>query len=61
MNILVVNPNTAELMTATIAATARAAASPGTGIIAVQPFFGPEAGGVPGGIASRGAVRRETP
>jgi allantoin racemase len=43
VNILVVNPNTAQSMTDSIAATARRAASPGTGIVAVQPFFGPEA------------------
>jgi allantoin racemase len=43
VNILVVNPNTAQSMTDSIAATARGAASPGTGILAVQPFFGPEA------------------
>ncbi|HYZ52270.1 MAG TPA: hypothetical protein VE733_02005 [Streptosporangiaceae bacterium] len=60
MNILIVNPNTAEPMTAAIAATAQATASPGTSIVAVQPFFGPEAGGVPAAIAGRGTVR-ETP
>jgi allantoin racemase len=43
MKILVVNPNTSRSMTETIARTARRAATPGTEIIAVQPFFGAEA------------------
>src|ERR1700730_16394904 len=43
MKILVVNPNTSRSMTETIARTARRAATPGTEILAVQPFFGPEA------------------
>jgi allantoin racemase len=43
VRILVVNPNTSESMTGEIAAAARRAASPGTDILAVQPFFGPEA------------------
>ncbi|SEQ92902.1 aspartate/glutamate racemase family protein [Microlunatus flavus] len=42
MRILVVNVNTTESMTATIAATARAAASPGTEIVALTPSFGAE-------------------
>ena len=41
MQILVVNPNTSPAMTAAIATAARSAASPGTGIVAVQPGFGP--------------------
>lgn len=41
MQILVVNPNTTASMTAKIGAAARAAASPGTGIIAVSPAMGP--------------------
>jgi allantoin racemase len=43
MKILVVNPNTSVSMTESIARSARRAASPGTEILAVQPFFGPEA------------------
>jgi allantoin racemase len=43
MRILVVNPNTSEAMTGEIAAAARRAASVGTEILAVQPFFGPVA------------------
>ncbi|MDP9841297.1 aspartate/glutamate racemase family protein [Streptosporangium lutulentum] len=43
MRILVVNPNTSRSMTATIAETARRAASPGTEILAVQPGYGAEA------------------
>ena len=43
MRILVVNVNTSQSMTDTIAASARHYASPGTEIVAVQPFFGPEA------------------
>ena len=41
MRINVVNPNTTATMTAKIAAAARAAASPGTEIIAVQSTEGP--------------------
>lgn len=41
MRILVVNPNTTASMTAKIGATARAVASPGTEIIAVNPTSGP--------------------
>ena len=41
MRINVVNPNTTAAMTAKIAAAARAAASPGTEILAVQPAEGP--------------------
>ena len=43
MKILVVNPNTSRSMTQTIDAAARGAASAGTKILTVQPFFGPEA------------------
>ncbi|MDO5625123.1 MAG: aspartate/glutamate racemase family protein [Pseudomonadota bacterium] len=41
MNILLINPNTSQAMTADIAAAARAVAAPGTVIDAVQPSFGP--------------------
>jgi allantoin racemase len=41
MKILIVNPNTTAAMTATIAAAARAAATPGTEIIAVTSQMGP--------------------
>lgn len=41
MRLLVVNPNTSAAMTAAIAAAARAVASPGTEITAMQPRFGP--------------------
>jgi allantoin racemase len=41
MRINVVNPNTSRTMTAKIAAAARAAAAPGTEIIATQPDDGP--------------------
>jgi allantoin racemase len=41
MRILVVNPNTTESMTEKIGRAARAAASPGTEIIAVNPGHGP--------------------
>ena len=41
MNILLINPNTTRTMTEAIAAAARAVASPGTHIAAVQPTFGP--------------------
>jgi allantoin racemase len=41
MRILVVNPNTTASMTRKIGAAARAAASPGVEIIAVNPEFGP--------------------
>ncbi|MEF7614896.1 aspartate/glutamate racemase family protein [Aquincola sp. MAHUQ-54] len=40
MKLLVINPNTSAGMTAQIAAAARAAAAPGTDIVAVQPDFG---------------------
>jgi allantoin racemase len=43
MKILVVNVNTSRPMTAAIAEGARRYASPGTEIVALQPFFGPEA------------------
>jgi allantoin racemase len=43
VKILVVNPNTSVTMTDGIAASAIAAASADTEILAVQPFFGPEA------------------
>lgn len=43
MKILVINPNPSRTMTDGIARTARRAASPGTKILAVRPFFGPEA------------------
>lgn len=41
MRILLVNPNTTEAVTATCAAAARKAASPGTEIVAVTGAFGP--------------------
>ncbi len=41
MRILVVNVNTTESMTETIAATARSVASPGTEIVGLTPRFGP--------------------
>jgi allantoin racemase len=41
MEILVVNPNTTASMTARIGAAARAAAAPGTRILAVNPTMGP--------------------
>jgi allantoin racemase len=41
MRILVINPNTTASMTRKIGAAARAAASPGVEIIAVNPTFGP--------------------
>jgi len=41
MRILVVNPNTTASMTRKIGAAARAAASPGVEIVAVNPEFGP--------------------
>lgn len=41
MKILVINPNTTASMTQAIAAAARAAAAPGTAIVAAQPSFGP--------------------
>jgi Asp/Glu/hydantoin racemase len=43
MKILILNPNTSESMTAEIAAAARAAAAPGTEIVAARPRFGAEA------------------
>jgi allantoin racemase len=43
MKILTLNPNTSESMTAEIAAAARAAAAPGTEIVAARPRFGAEA------------------
>jgi allantoin racemase len=43
VKVLVVNPNTSPTMTAEIAAAARAAASPGTEVVAVHPLFGPDA------------------
>jgi allantoin racemase len=43
VRILVLNVNTSEQMTATIAAAARGAASPGTEIVPLTPRFGPEA------------------
>ena len=42
MRILIVNPNTTASMTAKIGAAARAAASPGTEVTAVNPAMGPE-------------------
>lgn len=42
MRILVVNVNTTESMTETIAATAQAAASPGTEVVGLTPAFGAE-------------------
>lgn len=41
MRLLLVNPNTSTAMTADIASAARAAANPGTEVLAVQPSFGP--------------------
>ncbi|HSI47317.1 MAG TPA: aspartate/glutamate racemase family protein [Ideonella sp.] len=41
MKLLLINPNTTAAMTANIAEAARAAASPGTEVLAVQPSFGP--------------------
>jgi allantoin racemase len=41
MRLLVVNPNTSAAMTAGIGQAARAAAAPGTQVLAVQPSFGP--------------------
>lgn len=41
MKLLLINPNTSTAMTAGIAAAARAIATPGTEVIAVQPGFGP--------------------
>ena len=41
MHIQVINPNTSDQMTATIAAAAREAAAPGTSISAVNPVSGP--------------------
>jgi allantoin racemase len=41
MRINVVNPNTTRTMTAKIAAAAKAAAAPGTEIVATQPDEGP--------------------
>jgi allantoin racemase len=41
VRLLIVNPNTSAAMTAGIAQAARAAAAPGTQIVAVQPSFGP--------------------
>src|SRR2546430_7550944 len=43
MKILVVNVNTSETMTESIAQAARRYASPGTETVALQPFFGAEA------------------
>ena len=59
MHILVVNPNTTVAMTETIGRAARAAATPGTEIVAVNPPDGPasiedyydEAFSVPGLLA----------
>ncbi len=42
LNLLVINPNTSQRMTAHIGAAARAAAAPGTVVNAVCPSFGPE-------------------
>lgn len=42
MRIVVMNPNTTESMTASIRSIAEASASPGTEILATQPFWGPE-------------------
>ena len=42
MKLLVINPNTSAVMTGAIAQAARAVASPGTEIVAVQPGFGPQ-------------------
>jgi len=41
MDLLVINPNTTASMTEKIGEAARRAASPGTGIIAVNPIDGP--------------------
>ncbi len=66
MRIHVVNPNTTASMTAKIGAAARAAASPGVEVSAVNPDFGPpsiegyfdEAFSVPGLIAEIGKAPR---
>lgn len=41
MNILIINPNTSQPMTDSIASAARSVAAPGTRIVAVHPSFGP--------------------
>lgn len=41
MKLLLINPNTTQAMTDAIAVAARAVATPGTEIVAVQPSFGP--------------------
>lgn len=41
MKLLLINPNTTNAMTHTIASAARAAAGAGTEVVAVQPTFGP--------------------
>ena len=58
MRILVVNPNTTASMTAKIAAAARAVASPGTEIVAVNPRTGPVSieGYVDGALAVPGLL-----
>jgi allantoin racemase len=58
MRILVVNPNTTASMTAKIAAAARAVASPGTEIVAVNPRTGPASieGYVDGALAVPGLL-----
>jgi allantoin racemase len=43
MKIIAVNVNTSESMTEVIAAAARRYASPGTQVVALRPYFGPEA------------------
>lgn len=58
MKILVVNVNTSESMTASIAAAARAAASPGTEIVGLTPSFGAESceGNVESYLAALGVL-----
>ena len=60
MRILVVNVNTTESITASIEASARAAASPGTEIIALTPAFGAESceGNVESYLAAVGVLDR---
>jgi allantoin racemase len=64
VRVLVININTSPAMTEVIAAEARAAASPGTEIVAATPRFGPASveSGLEGYLAALGAIdcaRRE--
>lgn len=60
MRILVVNVNTTESMTETIGAQARRHAAPGTAIVALTPFFGPESceGNLDSHLAAVGVIDR---